>query len=138
MRGIFNNIQYKFRDFMQGRYGFDVFSRFLMIVSIIFFLLSTLLGSSLLYTLAFISILYSSFRCYSRNFAKRTKELNLYLNYKRKFTKEVNFIKDTFKFRKTHICFKCKNCKTPIRVPKKKGKIQITCPACKEKIIRNT
>ena len=43
-----------------------------------------------------------------------------------------------FRSRKTHRYYKCQICKHWLRVPKGKGKIEITCPVCKYKIKRKT
>ena len=40
--------------------------------------------------------------------------------------------------RKTHLYFKCNNCKANLRVPKGKGKIEVTCPKCKFKMIKHS
>ena len=37
-----------------------------------------------------------------------------------------------------HKYFDCPKCRQPVRVPRGKGKIAITCPKCKEKFIRKT
>ena len=39
---------------------------------------------------------------------------------------------------KAYRIFKCKGCGRRIRVPKGKGKVEITCPLCEKKIIRRT
>ena len=42
----------------------------------------------------------------------------------------INIMK---KDKKNYKYFKCKNCKAQLRVPKGKGKINVTCPKCKTK-----
>ena len=39
---------------------------------------------------------------------------------------------------KEHRHYDCPKCRQPVRVPRGKGKIAITCPKCKEKFIRKT
>lgn len=39
---------------------------------------------------------------------------------------------------KTHRRFRCPKCHQKVRVPRGKGKIQITCPKCGEKFIKKT
>jgi len=37
-----------------------------------------------------------------------------------------------------HRYFSCPRCRQPVRVPRGKGKISITCPKCREKFIKKT
>jgi DNA-directed RNA polymerase subunit RPC12/RpoP len=37
-----------------------------------------------------------------------------------------------------HRYYNCPRCRQPVRVPKDKGKIAISCPRCKEKFIKKT
>lgn len=138
MKKFFEKIKYNIQGLMQGRYGIDELSKVIMILCLLILLISSNKKFGFLYFISLALIVWVYIRCFSKNFAKRMKERETYLKIKRKFLKEINFIKDCFKLRKTHICFKCKNCKTPLRVPKGKGKIEVTCPKCKEKIIKNT
>ena len=66
------------------------------------------------------------FRCLSRNIYKRYRE-NL------RFLMLLDRFKD-----KEHRYFICPKCRQPVRVPKGKGKISITCPKCSEKFIKKT
>ena len=66
------------------------------------------------------------FRMLSRNTYKRYQENRKYLRF-------VERLKD-----RDHRYYDCPRCRQPVRVPKGKGKIAITCPKCKEKFIKKT
>lgn len=134
----------RFRDrfyrFMQGRYGLDQFSQFLLITGLILIIVSAFSGSrgSVLNLLGLIVIIYAYFRVFSKNVSKRYGENSKYLFYADKVKRKFVGFKASFKQRKTHKVFKCPNCKQKIRVPKGKGKIEISCPKCYTKFIRKS
>ena len=74
----------------------------------------------------------------SKNFEARRKELNWYLRVSEKPRAEIKLLGNKIRDRKTHKYFKCKSCKTVLRVPKGRGKIEVTCPKCKMKEITKT
>lgn len=128
----------RFIRFMQGRYGPDQFSKFLIITGLIFTILSRITGWFILYTLAFFMLIYSYVRVFSKNINKRYGQNQKYLYYENKVKKFFKNIKNGFKQRKTHRIFVCPSCKQKIRVPKGKGKIEISCPKCHTRFIRKS
>ena len=131
MRGFFHRLGNTLQRFMYGRYGNDSLNTALMILSIILIFLSALPYCDILYAVAAVLWGFTIFRMFSRNITKRRQELQKYQSI-------VSKLKRRFADRKTHRYFKCKNCKTVLRVPKGKGKIKISCPKCHTEIIRKT
>ena len=138
MRNFFENLNYKFQGWMQGRYGLDELSKKMMILSLICFLLSSFIKSTLLYSFALVLIIWSYFRCFSKNVYSRNNELNAYLELQRKTKNKIDLRKRMWNERKEYRYFKCKQCKSWSRVPKDKGKIEITCRVCKSKMQKKT
>lgn len=136
MRNWFENLGYKLQRWMYGRYGYDELSKFLNITSLVLIFLSIFIP--FLYTIALVMIVWSAFRTYSKNVPKRLKERDAYLHAKNKVRQWLNVRKSMWRERKTHRYYKCPGCKVHIRVPKGKGKIEISCPKCRNKIIRTT
>lgn len=132
------NLRDRFIRFMQGRYGPDRFSKFLIIAGLIFTILSRLTGWFILYVFAFCMLIYSYIRVFSKNINKRYEQNQKYVYYENKIKKLFKEIKNEFKQRKTHRIFMCPSCKQKIRVPKGKGKIEIACPKCHTKFIRKS
>ena len=122
--------------FMQGRYGTDELSRFAIIVSIVLIIISYVFYIPLLYILGIALSLWSLWRTYSKNIAKRMKERQWFLSKKQKITGRFASHKKISATKKTHRLFKCKKCKTVLRVPKGVGKIKITCSKCGNTMIK--
>ena len=134
----------RFRDriyrFMQGRYGIDQYSQFLSIAGLILiiisnFLVFVVLPINILGTVMFI---YAYVRVFSKKINKRYSQNQKFLSRTEGIRNWFRVIKKRFKQRKTHKFFKCPNCKQKIRVPRGKGKIEITCPKCKTKFVRKS
>ena len=126
MRGIRNF----FARFMAGRYGVDKLNNVLLWTSVVIVLVTMFLPLGIVrLVLTIISYLlmgWALFRCFSRNTYKRYRE-------NRRFLMLIDRVKD-----RSHRYYSCPRCRQPVRVPKGKGKISITCPKCKEKFIKKT
>lgn len=124
--------------FMQGRYGVDKFSNFLIILALVLLVLDLFFPFVFLRTVALLLVLYAYFRILSKNHYKRYAENERYMKYYNK----VRFFwarrKSHMEQRRTHKIYKCPSCKQSIRVPKGKGKIAITCPKCRTEFIRRS
>ena len=120
-----------FKRFMDGRYGTDKLNMTILGVGVALCIISLFFGnlpivSLILTTLSYGLMIWAIFRSFSRNTYKRYEE-------NRRFLTVIDRIKD-----KDHRYFDCPKCRQPVRVPKGKGKIAITCPKCKEKFIKKT
>ncbi len=128
----------RFRNFMIGRYGFDQFSRALVIVSLLLSVITTLTRIDGLVIVAYIPIVYALYRAFSRDIQKRSKENVGFMRYFGDFRGKLNHLKLWLVGTKTHKYYTCSKCKQTVRVPRGKGKIAITCPKCKAEFIRRT
>ncbi len=125
-----NKLRQWLRWFMTGRYGTDKLNIALLVAALVLCVLPIFLPIppfNLLLALGSYSLTgYAIFRCFSRNTYKRYEENRRYLRF-------VERLKD-----RQHKYFDCPRCRQPVRVPRGKGKISITCPKCKEKFIRKS
>lgn len=152
----------RFRRFMYGRYGridkvnIALFIAYLaiavirVILSLIFRVggIMVPIGTtgfvsrivfSVLFGLEMACLVTFVLRFFSKNIAKRTEE-------NRRFTEWTYRFRDPNSFRNKRKqarregkeLFRCPVCKKTIRVPLGHGKIEITCPNCKEKFVRKT
>lgn len=140
MRNLLYNLSYKYRVFMQGRYGSDELNLFLIIMAVVFTLISRT-GVVLFFVFNLLSWVFlgvAFFRMLSRNISKRYEERMKFLRYKSSFMSFCNNKKEAWSNRKTHKYFRCKKCKASIRVPKNIGKIEVTCPKCKNNFVKKT
>lgn len=131
MAAIIDKLKWKLANFMQHRNGSDDLCKGVLIGSILLYIVYVLTQYSFLYLLSFCGILYALFRTFSRNIAKRQTENEKYLRFFR-------LQKKRFSMRKEYRIFTCKGCGQHIRVPRKKGKVEITCPVCGRKAIHRT
>lgn len=116
---------------MYGRNGVDELGKAVLIGSLIMYLIYIFSRMTVFYVIAAAGLVYYIFRAFSKNTGSRIRENRMFLN-------RVEVVKLNFALRKTHRVFLCKTCGRKIRVPKGKGKIEITCPVCKSKMIRRT
>ena len=123
-------IKQAFQHFMLGRYGTDKLNMWILGAGLLLCVVSLLMPFAivdLILTLCSYGLMiWAICRALSRNTYKRYQE-------NRKFLMFLDRIKD-----RTHRYFVCPKCRQPVRVPKGKGKIMITCPRCKEKFQRKS
>ncbi len=126
------------RRFMYGRYGNDQLNQFLMLLGLFFAALWSFVQLGILTILVIIIIGLCYYRMFSRNIAKRQSENQRFLSWYMPQKEKINNAVFRFKDRKEHRYFKCKCCKTYLRVPKGKGKISIHCPNCGNEFVKKT
>ena len=137
MKDFFNNISDRIRRMMAGRYGADDFSKFLLGATLVLLLLSLFSRLPVFYLLALASLIYSYYRMFSRDFAKRRAENEKYLSMTADLRRKARIGKRRFTERKDYRFFKCPSCGQEVRVPKGKGHIRITCPKCRTQFDRS-
>lgn len=138
MKGWFARMGQRFARFMSGRYGNDKLNNFLLIVALICVLLAYIPYMSFLWLVSLGLIVWTNFRCFSRNIPQRQRELFAFLGFFQKRKKKFALRRQMFRERKTHCYFKCKKCKAVLRVPKGKGMIDVTCPRCQTVTVKKT
>ena len=123
---------------MRGRYGVDQLSNFMVTIGVILILVSILTKYSILNTAGLVVIGLSYFRIFSRDINRRYTEnqkfLKSYQPIRNKLFKFKNRAKDSKDFK----YFKCPNCGQELRVPRKKGRVNIKCPKCQTSFVRRT
>ena len=145
----------RFARFMAGRYGNDNLNNFILAVTFILIIVNlfvrkyTFVLSVVIWGLIILTYL----RTFSRNIEKRYRENTRYLQLKQK-------VLDFFAGRRRgdaprqqetraerasrprsdaeHRIFRCPKCDQRVRVPRGRGKIEITCPRCGETFIRRS
>lgn len=126
------------RNFMIGRYGPDQLYTASLITAFAFAVLSAVFSWWCFRVLSYLFLFYALFRLLSRNIQKRRRENDRFLKYwwpvRTWFIRKIRRLKSS----RTYAFFKCPACKNTLRVPKGKGKIQITCPKCGERFVKKT
>ena len=138
MRQLLQKFAYKMSQWMFGRYGNDALGNFLIITAFVLMLLSNVPVLFVLSPLSLGVVLWATFRTFSKNISARRKELERFLRIKNRFTGFFSTQKRIWQQRKTHRFFRRKGCRSMVRVPKNKGRIEITCTKCGTKMIKRT
>lgn len=133
--------------FLEGTYGIDLLSLFLILISCIFNIWDiTRVFSIVLLVFAF-------YRAFSKKIYKRRNEYNIFYTYVNKllskFGKSIpynlpvynlnNFSKvfENFSYlineKKNYKITKCPKCQQKLRLPRRKGNIVVTCKRCSTK-----
>ncbi len=131
-----SRLRYHLQRFMYGRNGVDLLSRDLNILGLIFMVADLFLHSYVLYVLGLVCFFIAVFRSLSRNIAKRAAENSRYFNMRNRVKNWFVAKRQEFVDRKVYRYFRCATCNQRLRVPKGRGKIEITCPKCKSRFIK--
>ena len=125
-----NRVKQALQRFMMGRYGTDKLNTYILGLGLILCLVTIFIPVAIvdlvLTVLAYALMIWAICRTLSRNTYKRYRE-------NRRFLMLLDRIKD-----REHRYFDCPRCHQPVRVPRGKGKIMITCPKCKERFQKKT
>ena len=125
------------RRLMYGRYGNDTLNQFLMVTAGILFIPWIFTRWVLISWLILALLLVMYFRMFSRNSYKRACENQRFLAWLLPFQRKMAGRKMQMQD-KEHRYFKCPTCSKTLRVPRGRGRIEITCPQCKRKFVKKT
>lgn len=123
---------------MRGRNGMDQLSNFMIITSVVLMLASILTRYTILNTAGLVVLGFGYFRIFSRDINKRYMENQKFLKSFEPIKNKVFRLKNKAKNSKDYKHFKCPNCGQDLRVPRKKGRVNIKCPKCKTSFVRRT
>lgn len=126
------------RRIMVGRYGVDQLTWILIVMAFILSVCGNIFHLGVFRILCWAALVYGYYRIFSRNIYARQREnqavMGLWGRLKSGPTRQRQRAAD----RKTYRFFTCPTCKQKLRVPKGKGKINITCPKCNTSFIRKS
>ena len=126
------------RNFMIGRYGPDQLNIALLVLSLVLSLVGIFVRTNVINIIGNIILIYMLFRMFSRNIPARRRENDKFIKFWWPIKTKIRNKIAQFKSRKNYCFFKCPECRNTLRVPRGKGKIQITCPKCGERFIKKT
>ena len=133
------NFIYRIQQFMYGRNGVDCLGIAILVLNFIVRMFSPF--SILFYLLSWALLVLFIYRVFSKNLYQRRKENKFFMKY---FYKVSNYFKSATSLareraivKKTHKIYLCPKCKKRLKVPKGKGKIEISCP-CSHKFYKRT
>ena len=128
----------KLRRFMIGRYGSDGLNQFLSIASLVLLLIAIVSRVSLFTWLSAAPLLFCCYRTFSRNISKRTEENYKFYTLKDRVDNKFRGLKEQWANRKVYHYYRCPQCRQKLRVPRGRGRIQISCPRCGTQFIKKS
>ena len=139
----------RFEDFMYGRYGNDQFNQFLSVIALAVLVVNLFVKIPFLWMGALAILIWTYFRMLSRNTSRRYAENERFLSFISRFRRggssggyaggrSAAERRAEREQRKTYRYFVCPHCSQKVRVPRGKGKIEITCPKCRTSFIKRT
>ncbi len=114
---------------MQGRYGYDKLSSFLLILAAVLEIAGTIGRLTWSVLLAEGLLIYIIYRSLSKNIVRRSSENAAFLEHTRKIRRQFLVLEKNVKD-KEHRYSLCPGCGQMVRVPRHHGKVEITCPKC--------
>ena len=127
---------------MMGRYGPDHLNVAMIIVSLVLSLIHAVFKPSPVATvilyISYVILALAVFRMLSRNITRRRAENDRFIRYWWPIRTRISRAIANVRYGKTHRFLKCPSCGNTLRVPKGKGKLQITCPKCGERFFKKT
>ena len=123
---------------MIGRYGPDQLNMAIILLALVISLVSNLVKLGIFSIISYVLLIIAIFRMLSRNMAKRRRENDKFLKFWWPFKQKIKNFFIRLKSSKGYRFFKCPGCKNTLRVPRGKGKIQITCPRCGERFVKKS
>ncbi len=128
---MWEKIKSGLQRFMYGRYGIDTLNKVLLIAALAVCLLGIIIKQPWINILYWVLLVFWIFRAFSRNTTARWKENEKFLGF-------IKYIKAVFTQSREYVVFRCRKCGRIIRVPRRHGRVEVTCPQCGEKRLVET
>ncbi len=118
------------RKLMVGRRGADELSLALLITGLVLSVLTSITRIGVFYLIGLVAYGFSIYRMFSRQIEKRYKEnakfLALWRGWRSSLKQFINRVKNMRKYK----YFKCPECQSRLRLPRKVGEVTVTCGKC--------
>lgn len=124
---------------MQGRYGAygsDRLTRFLLIVFLVAFVVTSFIPVPAVRLIPTAVFVYTYFRLLSRNIPARYHENETYTRIESRLLRRFKRIGVDMQQRKSFHIYKCPGCGQKIRIPRGKGRIMVRCPKCANEFLK--
>ena len=126
------------QNFMANRYGVDALGHTLIGTAVALSAVNLLLRWQWLHLISCILLVWELSRMFSRNLNKRWAENRKFTSVFRRTSQNMATRQELLRQSKDYKFFQCPGCKNRLRVPRGKGKIQITCPRCGQRFSGKT
>lgn len=137
MKNWWNNFKYGMMRFMSGRYGTDELNWTLIVAALIIDILAEIYRSTILMILSEALLVWCIYRSFSKRIYDRQKENYWFMDKTRVIRLGWKAFWKNRRDKQYHY-YLCPKCHQMVRVPRHRGKIEITCPRCAEKFTRRS
>ena len=121
----------RLQQFMVGRHGPDELSLALLIAGVVLSMLSSIFRLGVLYILSLAMYIFSMYRMLSKNNVKRIAENAKFVGAWRGCSSAVKQFVVRVKNMRQYKYFKCPECHSRLRLPRKVGEVTVTCGKCR-------
>ena len=111
---------------------------FLSIASLVLLLIAIISRVNLFTYLGAALLIFCYYRTFSRNISKRTEENYKFYTLKDRVDNKFKGWKEQWANRKVYHYYRCPQCRQKLRVPRGRGRIQISCPRCGTQFIKKS
>ena len=115
---------------MAGRRGADELSLALLIAGLVLSMVGGMVGLGILNLIGMAAYVLAIFRMFSRNLQKRYEENAKFTGLWRSATSSVRQFINRTKNMKKYKYFKCPECHSRLKLPRKVGEVTVTCGKC--------
>lgn len=127
----------RIKAWLRKSYGVDLITKHMYYVTLVLLIVNIFVRNAVIKWIALIFIAIIIYRTLSHQIIARSREGNKYRDFVNKMRRRFTIIRRNFKD-KEYKHFICEKCGTQLRVPKKRGQIEVTCPKCKTKFDAKT
>lgn len=121
----------KLSKFFQARYGTDQLNIALFVCWFVVFVADIFLDFWLFYFIEMFIMIYSLFRCLSKNIYKRQLENAKFMSFYNKVKKYLVQKYNSIRYHNKILYKNCPKCHAKLRMTRKHGKHTVKCPVCK-------
>ena len=123
-------MRYRLRQFLDKCYGFDLLGYLLLAACVLLTMLARLSHVVFPSLIASIALVWAVSRAFSHNIHKRWAENQQLLKRLPNLRQSLTDGMARHRQRRDYKFFRCPGCRNRLRLPRGKGRIQITCPRC--------
>lgn len=127
-----------FRRMMIGRYGTDALCYALVVTSLVLTLVGQITRWGIFNTASLVALVICYLRVFSRNTSRRYQENVKFLKIWNPIQRRLHGTAEVLRDSRTHCHYKCPSCGQKVRVPRGRGRVNISCPSCHLQFIKKT
>lgn len=127
---MWNRIKGGLMRFMSGRYGGDRLSITCLWTAIILSLIGSFSGVSLLSLISLVLYGWTLYRMMSRNLVRRRLENDKFERFFNPISTRARQSLNRLKLRRKYKYFRCPQCRSMLKLPRKVGEVTMTCGKC--------